>query len=117
MAKATNLAGSAGTKTMQFKHTAAVAQNDIILLGLRILIAVGDSLANAMAIYIHGSQKVEVPKNNPEVWAAGEVIYWDDTAKEFTTVVGANTKCGMAVMDAASADTLGYIELDNSVNY
>ncbi|MCK5021371.1 MAG: DUF2190 family protein, partial [Candidatus Peribacteraceae bacterium] len=48
---------------------------------------------------------------------AGATLYWDDTAKKITTTVGANTKCGVALQDAAGADSVVRMELDNSVNF
>ncbi|MFQ5737142.1 MAG: DUF2190 family protein [Thermodesulfobacteriota bacterium] len=117
MATATNLTDSLRTKTLKYKHTAAVAINDIILLGGRVLIAIAAVLANAEGVYIHAAERVEMPKEAPLVITAGDTVYWDNTNAVITKTATANTKCGIAVEDAASADTVVVIELDNSVNY
>ena len=40
---------------------------------------------------------VDVPKVNDEAWTEGLKLYWDDTAKKFTSVVSTNTLCGVAI--------------------
>jgi predicted RecA/RadA family phage recombinase len=40
---------------------------------------------------------VDVTKVNDEAWTEGVKLYWDDTAKKFTKVVGSNTLVGAAV--------------------
>lgn len=40
---------------------------------------------------------VRVPKPDDEVWTQLEKIYWDNSAKKFTTVSGGNTLVGVAV--------------------
>lgn len=40
---------------------------------------------------------VDVPKLEAEAWTEGVKIYWDDTAKKFTTVSTSNTLVGVAV--------------------
>src|SRR3989304_5617705 len=41
---------------------------------------------------------VDVPKVNDEAWTEGLKVYWDDSAKKFTSVVGANTLVGVAIL-------------------
>ena len=53
----------------------------------------------------------EVPKVNTEVWAVGDAIYWDDTAKKFTSVVGTNTLAGNAWAAAANPSAVGRVRL------
>lgn len=53
----------------------------------------------------------DVPKATGAAWAEGDLLYWDDTAKAFTKTATANTKAGVAVKAAASADTEGRIKL------
>ncbi len=116
MAKATNLTDSLRTKTLKYTHTAAVAEDDIILLGGRVLIAFDDYLANAEGVYVHGGERVEAPKAAVAL-TSGETAYWDNGAANFTNVVGTNTKCGIFVEDKLGGDALCVLELDNSVNY
>ena len=67
-------------------------------------------------VFAYACERVRVPKNAGEAWDVLEDIYWDDTAKNFTTVVGTNTKAGVVAEDAASADTEGKINLSPFVS-
>lgn len=46
-----------------------------------------------------------------QAWVAGQNIYWDNTAKNFTTVLTSNTLIGVAANAQASADVLADIIL------
>jgi predicted RecA/RadA family phage recombinase len=54
-----------------------------------------------------------VAKTATQAWTAGAILYWDDTAKSFTTTSASNTQAGYAWADAASADTTGYVLLSH----
>ena len=51
------------------------------------------------------------PKATGQVWAAGQNIYWDNTAKNFTTTLTSNTLIGIAANAQASGDVLADIIL------
>jgi predicted RecA/RadA family phage recombinase len=53
-----------------------------------------------------------MPKASGAAWAEGAVLYWDNTAKNFTTTVGSNTRVGAAVAAAASGDATGTVLLN-----
>lgn len=53
-----------------------------------------------------------MPKTTGEAWAEGAALYWDNTAKKFTTTVGTNTLVGAAVVAALAADTIGTVILN-----
>lgn len=53
----------------------------------------------------------DVDKATGAVWAEGDVIYWDDTAKNFTKTTTSNTKCGVAVAAALTGDVVGRVML------
>lgn len=53
----------------------------------------------------------EVPKVSAEAWTIGAAIYWDDTAKKFTSVVGTNTLAGNAWAAAANPSAVGRVRL------
>lgn len=44
-------------------------------------------------------------------WAQGDVLYWDNTAKAFTKTATNNTRAGVAVVAALSADTIGVVDI------
>lgn len=117
MSIATNLSPSEGTRTLKYTHSAATVKNTIYLLAARVLIALMDAAASAENVYVHFAEAIEVPKASGTAWTAGATIYWDNTNAVFTLTATSNTKCGIVKEDAASAATVGVIELNNSVNY
>jgi predicted RecA/RadA family phage recombinase len=54
---------------------------------------------------------VDVPSDTGTVWAVGDVVYWDDTAKVFTKTTTSNTKAGQVTAAKLSAATTGRIRL------
>src|SRR5688572_23834561 len=57
----------------------------------------------------------ELPKATGQTWSEGEKLYWDDSAKKFTTTSSGNTLAGCAVAAALSGDTTGLVRLDGVV--
>lgn len=55
-----------------------------------------------------------VEKATGAAWVVGDKLYWDDTAKKFTTTSAGNTLAGVATVAAASGDATGYIRLNGS---
>ena len=55
-----------------------------------------------------------VDKNSAEAWAVGDVAYWDNTNKVFTTTSTSNTKAGVAVAVAANPSSSGVLRLNGS---
>lgn len=53
----------------------------------------------------------ELPKATSQAWAVGAKLYWDDTAKKFTTTSSGNTAAGNAAKAAGSSDTTGHVLL------
>jgi len=55
----------------------------------------------------------DVVKAASQAWTAGQKIYWDNTAKVFTNVVGTNLFVGHAVLAVAggAGDTVGRVRL------
>ena len=51
-------------------------------------------------------------KVSAQAWTEGVKLYWDDTAKNFTTTSGGNTLCGVAAAAAANPSATGKIRLD-----
>lgn len=56
----------------------------------------------------------DFPKAASQAWAEGAVVYWDNTAKNFTTTASANTKAGIAVLATGSGagETTGRVRLN-----
>jgi predicted RecA/RadA family phage recombinase len=55
-----------------------------------------------------------VPKVSAQAWTVGQRVYWDDTAKNFTTTVGSNTLAGVAVEAAVNPSSTGVVRLNAS---
>jgi len=56
---------------------------------------------------VFGSQ----PKAAGAAWVFGDILYWDDTAKNYTKTATNNMRVGYAAAAAASADTVGAVVL------
>lgn len=54
-------------------------------------------------------------KTSAQAWTVGALIYWDDTAKVFTTTATANTLVGAAVAAAANPSATGTVLLDGTL--
>lgn len=57
----------------------------------------------------------DVAKVSAQAWSVGDLIYWDNTAKNFTTTASANTKVGVAVAAAANPSTVGRVRINGTV--
>lgn len=53
-----------------------------------------------------------VPKATGAAWTEGAILYWDNTAKNFTTTATSNFRVGFAAAAAASGDDHGDACLD-----
>ena len=56
-----------------------------------------------------------LPRAIGQTWSEGALVYWDDSAKKFTTTSGGNTLAGCAVAAADTGDTTGSVRLDGAV--
>jgi predicted RecA/RadA family phage recombinase len=56
----------------------------------------------------------DVAKVSAQAWAVGERVYWDDTARLFTTTASANTLVGAAVAVAANPSATGRVRLNGA---
>ena len=54
----------------------------------------------------------DLTKVSAQAWTEGVKVYWDDTAKNFTTTAGANTLAGVAAAAAANPSAKGKVRLD-----
>lgn len=77
-----------------------------------VIIAIASTTAIAGASFAGATEGVfDVDSDTGAAWAAGDVVYWDDTNKVFTKTSTSNTKCGYAVAAKLSGDTTGRINL------
>lgn len=84
------------------------------LIGAIVLVAQSTVAAGVVASFATGGVW-KVDKATGQAWTVGALIYWDNTAKNFTTTASGNTKAGFVAAVAASGDTTGVVKLNTSV--
>lgn len=90
---------------------ATTASGDVVvagdILGIATIAGVsGDTVA------IDTKGVFECPKATGQAWAVGNTLYWDATAKNFTTTSTSNKRAGIAAAVQLSADTTGYVKIN-----
>ena len=98
--------------TIKKAHTAPTTAKAFLLLNGKVVMPMNTAAANEENVFVYRANKVRAPKAAAQAWVALGPIYWDDTAKNFTTTATSNTLAGRIAADAASADTEGVIDLD-----
>jgi len=57
---------------------------------------------------------LDLAKVSAQAWTVGALVYWDDTAKLFTTTSTSNTLAGVAVAVAANPTATGRARLNGT---
>jgi len=84
-------------KVMEFTApTGGVVSGTAYLIGSLVVIAV-DTVAQTLKFRGLAVGAADHAKPAEEGWTEGAKLYWDNTAKNFTKVVGANTLVGVAI--------------------
>lgn len=78
-------------------------------------VAVTDSVAGDTVSLRRLGQFTGMPKAAGAAWAVGDILYWDNTAFNFTKTSAGNTRVGSAASVQASGDTAGDVLLDGNV--
>jgi predicted RecA/RadA family phage recombinase len=76
-------------------------------------VAIADALSGA-AVEAQVVGVFELNKTSAQAWTQGAKIYWDDTAKEATSVSTSNTLIGVATEAAANPSSTGKVRLNGS---
>jgi len=84
-----------------------------MLVGSIVAIAQGDALSGAPVVGVRRGVFVHA-KTSAQAWTQGAKIYWDNTAKVFTTTSTSNTLCGVAAEAAANPSATGTVLLDGA---
>ena len=93
----------------------AVASGDGLLVGSIFGVAAGTAaIGEAVEAALTGIY--DLKKVASQAWAAGDKVYWDNTAKEATKTTTSNTLIGVAVVAVAggAGDTIGRVRLNAS---
>ena len=91
----------------------AVASGDGLLVGSIFGVASGTAaLGETVEAALTGVY--DLKKVASQAWAAGDKVYWDNTAKEATKTTTSNTLIGVAVVAVAggAGDTIGRVRLN-----
>jgi predicted RecA/RadA family phage recombinase len=88
-----------------------VVSGKAYLIGSLVIIALVDA-AETVRFSAMLTGVVEHTKVSAQEWAEGVKIYWDNSAKLFTTTSGGNTLVGVAAAFAANPTATGRVRLD-----
>lgn len=93
----------------------AVASGDGLLVGSIFGIACADA-ASGETVEATVVGVFDLKKTASQAWAAGDKLYWDNTAREATKTATSNTLIGVAVAAVAggAGDTIGRVRLNGS---
>lgn len=98
-------------KSFKHAHTAATTAKNFYLISSKAVMALNTALANADNVFAKEGV-IRAPKATGQAWVPMVALYWDDTAKNFTTTSTSNTLAGRVHEAAASGDTEGMVDLD-----
>lgn len=99
--------------TVTVTAPANVTSGGGVLVGSLFGIAVNTALSGA-DVEIKRTGVFEHAKNSAEAWTVGTKVYWDNTAKVFTTTATSNTLVGVAAVAASNPSALGTALLDGA---
>lgn len=95
---------------------AAIKSGDPVAVGVRMGVALTDIAINAVGA-VKMSGVFQLPKVTGSAWAQGAKLLWDKSAGKFdvgtaTPATGDVSGCCVAAYAAASADAVGYVQLN-----
>ena len=90
-----------------------VASGDGVLVGTMFGVA-AVSAASGADVQIDLVGVFDLTKLSAQAWTVGAAIYWDNTAKNCTTVTTSNTKIGVATAVAANPSGTGRVRLNGA---
>lgn len=84
-----------------------------VLVGKLFGMAVADA-ASGKVVNVKTLGVFEVPKTSAQAWSQGADIYWDNTAKVFTTTASGNALVAKAMLAAANPSGIGTVRLNGA---
>lgn|SRR5262245_43643150 len=93
--------------------TGGVVSGTPYLIGSIVVIA-GVSAAQGLPFNGLTTGVFEVDKVSAQAWTEGVKVYWDNTAKNFTTTVSTNTLVGVAAAAAQNPSAKGLVLMDGA---
>lgn len=98
-------------KTITHTPTVAVVSGGAVLITALLAVAVASVAANEPGEFTTEGV-YELPKATADEITIGAKLYWDDSAKNFTTTATDNVQCGKAWATAANGDTLVAVKIN-----
>lgn len=89
----------------------AVASGDGVLVGTLFGVAC-NAAALGDQVEINTRDAFELKKTSAQAWTQGAAIYWDNTARECTTVTTSNTLIGKALVATVNPSATGIVRLN-----
>lgn len=99
---------------LELTASAVVASGAGMLFGENLAIAVHDVASGAQGSFAMVGV-FSLAAESADAWSKGDVLYWNDTNKTLTDVVGTNKKVGYAMDDKAALDLLAKVKLVEKV--
>lgn len=112
MAKVTTLSRVDDFHTITHAEAGAVEAYDIYLINGMVGYAYEDLAAGAAGEWVVADPRLIAPKDNSDV-TEGDLLYWDNSAKNFTKTAVATTLCGVALKAAGT----GASEVEMALDY
>jgi predicted RecA/RadA family phage recombinase len=100
--------------SIEYTAGADIDSGDVVALGMGVGVAAGD-IANGEKGTVHVRGVFELAKATGTAWTEGDKLYWDAGASKFTKTATGNKPAGFAHAAAASGDTMGYVNLQPSI--
>jgi len=102
---------SAKTLRAATDSTTTHSAGDMIAVSDVIGVVVEDAAENSDFVLVYEAEKIVVPKAEGAGFASGDAVYFDAAAGKVTDVSTANTRCGVALSSAGTADPEVLIDL------
>ncbi len=100
-------------KTITLTAPYAVTSGQALQVGSIVGVAGGDAaISTDVETVLEGV--FTLTKATGTAWTQGTILYWDNTAKNVTTVVSTNKCIGVATVAALSGDTVGTLRLNGA---
>jgi predicted RecA/RadA family phage recombinase len=93
--------------------TGGVVSGTPYLIG-KLLVIATNTIAQTLPFEAALTGVFSVTKTGTQAWSEGQNVFWDDTAKNFTTVSAGNTRAGTALVatGAGAGETTGIVRLE-----
>lgn len=98
-------------KTITFTPAADVASGGAVLATAMVVVAIAAVKATEPGEFVTEGV-FELPKATADEVTVGAQLYWDDSAKNITTVVGTNKPAGKAWAPAGNGDTSVLVKIN-----